>query len=421
MRVSVAGATLAEPAFRELDEVLRARALRPVFQPLIDLRSGSVLGFESLIRGPLGSAFETPAALFGAAGREDRLADLDSQCRLAAFEAAADGGLGGGLTLFVNLEPGALSDLRAASLCPPPGLRVVIEITERALTSEPASLLRTVAHLRRQGFGIAVDDVGADSRSLALMPFLRPDVIKLDLRLVQQRPSVDIARILAAVSAQSESTGAVVVAEGVETGEQVGVARSLGASIAQGFHFGRPGPLPTRLPAPGTGVPLLGPLGPEPGPTPFEVLRRARPVQRGTKPLLRSISRSMELEATALGHGAVVIATFQDEIYFTPRVRKTYRTLGRQLAFTGVLGAGLSNEPEPGVRGGTLPPGDPLRREWDVAVIGPHFAATLAAWDVGDLGPENQRRFDFAVSHDRDLAIEAARSMMLRIAPDANV
>jgi len=53
-----------------------------------------------------------------------------------------------------------------------------------------------------------------------------------------------------------------------------------------------------------------------------------------------------------------------------------------------------------------------------VAVIGPHFAATLAAWDVGDLGPENERGFDFAVSHDRDLSIEAARSMMLRVAPD---
>ena len=50
-----------------------------------------------------------------------------------------------------------------------------------------------------------------------------------------------------------------------------------------------------------------------------------------------------------------------------------------------------------------------------MAVVSPHFAATLAAWDVGDTGPERERRFDFAVSHDRDLSIEAARSMMLRM------
>ena len=80
-----------------------------------------------------------------------------------------------------------------------------------------------------------------------------------------------------------------------------------------------------------------------------------------------------------------------------------------------MLGIGLGKEPEPGVRGAELGPTDPLQSEWDVAVVSPHFAATLAAWDVGDTGPERERRFDFAVSHDRDLSIEAARSMILRM------
>ncbi len=68
-------------------------------------------------------------------------------------------------------------------------MRLVVEITERALTARPADLLPTIEQLREAGIGIALDDVGADHRSLALMPFLRPDVIQLDLRLTQGDPS----------------------------------------------------------------------------------------------------------------------------------------------------------------------------------------------------------------------------------------
>lgn len=420
--MSPIGASLAAPANERIDAVLRARGLQPVFQPLVDLQTGVVVGYESLIRGPRGSLMEMPAELFSAARAEGRLGELDALCRQSAFGAAAAAGLGGGDMVFVNLDPAALSEASfpgtPAALQPPPGVRVVFEVTEHALASDPVGMLAAVADLRRRGFGIALDDVGGDSRALALMPLLRPDVIKLDLRLVQQQPSVDAARILAAVSAEVERTGAVVVAEGVEVPGDVGIARSVGATIAQGFHFGRPGVLPGRGAPRARGVRLLEPEPARAGRTPFEILlMRDRPVQRAAKPLLRAISHSLELEAIALGQSAVVIATFQDQRHFTPKARQTYRTLGRWLAFTGVLGAGLSGEPEPGVRGADLGPEDPLRSEWNVAVIGPHFAAALASWDVGDLGPESERRFDFAVSHDRDVAVEAARSMMLRIPP----
>ncbi len=418
--MSSTGATIAVPARGRIDAVLRARGLRPVFQPLIDLQTGTVVGYESLIRGPRGSLLETPEALFAAAREEGRLGELDALCRQSAFGAAAAAGLGGGDMVFVNLEPTALAEASfpgtPAALQPPPGVRVVFEVSEQALVSDPAAILASAGDLRRRGFGIALDDVGADSRALALMPLLRPDVIKLDLRLVQERPAVETARVLLAVSAEAERTGAAVVAEAVEVPGDVGIARSVGATLAQGFHFGRPALLPGRGAARARGVRLLEPQPAGAGRTPFEILLlRDRPVRRAAKPLLQAISRSFELEATALGQSAILIASFQDRRHFTTRVRQTYRTLGRWLAFTGVLGIGLSGEPEPGVRGAELGPTDPLQSEWDVAVVSPHFAATLAAWDVGDTGPERERRFDFAVSHDRDLSIEAARSMMLRM------
>ena len=88
-------------------------------------------------------------------------------------------------------------------------LRVMIELTERSLASHPAELLRVVDWARENGWGIALDDVGAEPASLALLPFLAPDVIKLDITLVTQRPTSEQSAIMAAVMAHSERTGAI--------------------------------------------------------------------------------------------------------------------------------------------------------------------------------------------------------------------
>ena len=87
------------------------------------------------------------------------------------------------------------------------------------------------------------------------------------------------------------------------------------------------------------------------------------------------------------------------------------------MAFVGVLGAGLPAFPTLGYAAATSPTATRCCRSGTLAVIGPHFAASLAARDLGDTGPEDERRFDFVVSHNRDLATEAARSLMSRIAP----
>ena len=158
------------------------------------------------------------------------------------MDAAVANGVASPLTLFVNVEP----DTIGIEPLPPigPGLRTLVELTERTLTSRLADLMPALQAARAQGWGVALDDVGADTRSLALMPLLRPDVIKLDLRLVQQHPTPEIASIVGAVGAQAERTGATVLAEGIETEEQAEYARALGATLGQGYLFGRPAPVP---------------------------------------------------------------------------------------------------------------------------------------------------------------------------------
>ena len=153
--------------------------MRAAFQPIFDLRDGAVIGYEAFARPRDGSS---PAQLFAAAREQGRLAEVDRACRAAALRDAAAAGLGAPFALFLNADAGALE--REVPELPPNHATLVMEITERALTERPDAVLRSLTALRTHGWGVSLDDIGADSRSLALMPLLYPDVIKLDLRLL---------------------------------------------------------------------------------------------------------------------------------------------------------------------------------------------------------------------------------------------
>ncbi len=222
---------------------------RRVLQPIVDLDTGAVVAYEALARGPRGTALEMPSDLFDAARAHGLLGELAGACRRAALRGAVDAGLLAPLTLFVNVEPevldaAPLAELHALAEGAPGDLRVVVELTERALAARPAELLRTVERVRSLGWGVALDDVGAEAMSLALMPLLRPDVVKLDLRLVQDRPGPAVAQIMNAVNAYAEESGALVLAEGIEDEGHLRMARALGARLGQGWLFGRPAPAP---------------------------------------------------------------------------------------------------------------------------------------------------------------------------------
>jgi EAL domain-containing protein (putative c-di-GMP-specific phosphodiesterase class I) len=404
-----------------VDEIIRRGAVRSVYQPIVALPSGEVIGYEALARGPEGTDLESPLALFAAAREAGLVVELEWACRAAALRGALAAGLPRSLALFVNVEPNlvaapvpeALESFFAEASA---RLRLVFEITERALVERPADLLRRIHHLRSLGAGIAIDDVGADPRSLALMPFIEPDVIKLDLRLIRERPSAEIARIMHSVSAEAERSGARVVAEGIETAEHAERALVLGADLGQGWRYGRPEPL-AAFAAPANGLLASRPATDPTAATPFEIVAAERTVRRGSKRLLLDISRQIETRVAQEGNAAVLLATFQERRHFTPATAELYAGLARSAAFVGALGHGLGGEPVPGVRGGHLAADDPLRAEWNVAVVGPHFAAAFVGRDLGDEIEDLDRRFDFAITHDRGLAIRAATAMMAHVAP----
>lgn len=402
-------------------ELIASGQLRARYQPIVELERQTPVAYEALARGPARSPLETPAALFGEAERTGLVAELDLACREAALEGALRAGLAPPHLLFVNAEPstlgrGGLFGGRAERRLG--DLGVVVEFTERALTARPAEVLSAVRWLRERGCGIALDDVGADERSLALMPFLAPDVIKLDMRIVHERQlSVGSARVVNAVGAEAERSGSVVLAEGIETEEHLHRARSMGAVLGQGWLFGRPGPLPATTEQPARKHVELRPAADSSASSPFALIADARDLRRGDKRLLLALSRQLEAEAFGLGGEVVIMAAFQDAAFFTAQTRERYERLADRAALVGALGGGMSAEPAPGVRGASFEPNDPLRGEWDVIVVSPHFAGAFVARDLGDQGADLERRFDFFLTYDRDLVTRAARPLMSRIVP----
>ncbi|MER7276060.1 EAL domain-containing protein [Dactylosporangium sp. NPDC000244] len=414
---------------RTVDDVIDARAVTTVFQPIVRLdswnhRRHEVVGYEALTRGPAGTPWEEPLPLFEAAAGRGRLAELDWVCRATAYRTALDAGLPFGLTLFVNAEPAAFGvpcppDLAPTILDAQLRLRVVVEMTERAIGHDPSALLTAAEACRGAGWGVALDDVGAQPASLSVMPFVHPDVVKLDRHLTQRPAGGDAARVVNAVVAYAERAGAALLAEGVETREHLDAALGMGATLGQGWLFDRPGPLPADVrtrPGSATVPFVVAPASPS-GRTPYELVAARRPTAEATKRMLLPLSHYLEARAHDPAEPPMLLASFQEARHFTPATARRYRALARDASLVTVLGTELPSAPVDGVRGIALASDDPLRGEWNVIVVGPHFAGALVARDLADTGPEEQRRFTYALTYDRDLVLDAARALLQWVVP----
>ncbi|GAC1529724.1 MAG: hypothetical protein NVS3B12_03380 [Acidimicrobiales bacterium] len=399
-----------------VDQAVDVANLYAVFQPIVDLETGDKMAYEALARWRDGEL--RPDTAFPAAAREARLAELDWACRAAAVRGALDAGLGGGPALFINVEtasiglgvPSQFADLLAHAAGE---LSIVVEITERALLRDPSGVLRIAAFAREHGWGVALDDVGAEPASLTLLPFIAPDVIKLDISLIQDRIGVEQGQVMAAVMAHAEATGAAILAEGIETDDHLDQALALGATLGQGWLFGRPGSLTDATP-PQRRIALRSP--PDPPSTPFSMVRESPRLRIGRKRTLLGLSRHIESQGMK-EPGLVVLSTFQTADRFTPGTHRRYERLGHRCGLVGAIGADMPPEPATGVRGAALSVNDPLRDEWTVISVGSHYAGALIARDLHDDGPDDDRRFEFVVTHDRDLVLRSARSLMSRIVP----
>lgn len=405
---------------QDLNAAVAGSGLTAVFQPIVSLPGGTVVGYEALARWPhLGSA--PVDDVFAYAARTGQADVLERNCIEAALAGALAADLAPGSAVFVNCEATApylsLADSpileRAADR-----FRVVFEVTERSLLTDPPDLLRKVVALRSEGFAIALDDVGADLDSLALLDVLAPDVIKLDLALVQSRPHFQQARTWAAVLAHHEHAGAHVLAEGIETAEHLQRALALGATLGQGFRFGRPGPLRRESttaalsPAIRTQPPCI-----DPG-SPFDALAGNTILRRQRKDTVHALSRSLEQQAMETRDPPMVLTALQDAKNFTGATRDLYRRITTHSPLVAVFGRGIAEDLGAGIQGVRLSSGDCLEGQWIVLALGANISAALVASEVTDdtgSSDDADRRFDVALTNDRTLVTKIARQLLTRM------
>jgi diguanylate cyclase (GGDEF)-like protein len=231
----------------EVARVAGAGALVAVFQPIYDLRTGRPRGYEGLVRPMPRSGFADAGELFAAAEAAGRTVELDLASLTASVSAFSALGLPGSLTL--NLSPRTLESDQFSTHALVQSLRrhgvepgrVVLELTEREAVEDMDRLIRAAEACRAAGMRIAADDVGAGNAGLRLLSQLRFDIVKIDLSLVQggvvRATSEEVVRTLKDLA---DRWGALVIAEGVETVEQLTFVRALGIRAGQGYLLGVP-------------------------------------------------------------------------------------------------------------------------------------------------------------------------------------
>ena len=228
-------------------QVAATGAIYAVFQPIFDLTTGAPRGYEGLVRPLPDSGFTDPGSLFEAAEATGRTGELDIACLNTVMETAARLRLPGSLT--VNLSPRTLerddfSVHALLRLIVRHGLdprNIVLELTEREAVEDLDRLRQAVEACRVAGIRLAADDVGAGNAGLRLLSQLRFDIVKIDLSLVQGGAVRDTSlEILKTLRDLADRWGALVVAEGIETPQQLDVVRKLGIGAGQGYLLGRP-------------------------------------------------------------------------------------------------------------------------------------------------------------------------------------
>ncbi len=217
------------------------------YQPIVDLDSSHTLGFEALSRPTSNFADELETSLFSAAAEVELQPELDQLCRHLSVDRRPS--LRPDRRLFVNCLPVAFYDLPArlddlltrwteGGLAPE---QLIFEINENVSQSEAERILPTIRRLRERGYEFALDDMGTGMTNLRLLAELEPRYIKMDLSLTRGIAENVRKKALASYLLDlADKSDAELIAEGIETREDLETVVELGIPYGQGHLIGRP-------------------------------------------------------------------------------------------------------------------------------------------------------------------------------------
>ncbi len=232
---------------RDIAAIVGAQRITTAFQPIIDVRSRTLLAYEALARGPEGP-LQQPLALFAAARTGGLLPQLELACLTVALRAAAAADYAG--RLFLNMSPHSLLSAtihwpqELEQLCRRHAIEptaCVLELTEQSLLEDYEQIRETLRALRARGFDFAIDDFGIGYSGLRMWSELRPDFIKIDGYFARgvERDPVKLEFVRSIID-MARAVGSRVIVEGVETLEQCRELFDLDVDGLQGYLCGRP-------------------------------------------------------------------------------------------------------------------------------------------------------------------------------------
>ncbi|MCA9622318.1 MAG: EAL domain-containing protein [Myxococcales bacterium] len=217
--------------------------LHMAYQPIVDVSTQQVFGYEALLR-TNHAPMRNPLAFIEASETLDAIWTLGRSVRRRIATDSLQSPHGA--QLFVNLHPRDLFDEELVNPRSPLSRiarHVILEVTERASLERLDEVKEQIRRLRELGFRIAIDDLGAGYASLSAIALVEPEVVKLDMSLVRDIHEVPTKqRLVRAMTSLSKELGAIVVAEGVENERERDCLVELGCSLLQGYFFARPQP-----------------------------------------------------------------------------------------------------------------------------------------------------------------------------------
>ncbi|MBU3112305.1 GGDEF domain-containing protein [Clostridium lacusfryxellense] len=231
----------------ELRRIISNNNLRSVFQPIVSLQTGDVIGYEALTRGPVDSKYINPEILFDDAKTHDLLWDLEILCRSNAIKAYSK--FISDKLLFVNIDPAVLKDehfikgftkeiLTEHNISP---MSLIFEITEKTSIDSYKNFNEVINYYKSQGYKIAIDDVGTGYSGLTTIAKTRPNYIKMDMSLITNvtRDSFKKAIIKSFVEF-ANTTNTKIIAEGIEEVSDLYTLIEIGVHYGQGFLINKP-------------------------------------------------------------------------------------------------------------------------------------------------------------------------------------
>jgi len=239
---------------QEFFDIVNNESLTSYFQPIVDMNDNSIYGYETLTRGVKeDGSLMYPDELFGKSKRNDTTFKLDRLCRESSLKTAATKKVH--QKVFINFIPTAIYDPEfclkstekwAKQLEFDPS-QIVFEVVETEHIKDQKHLSKILEYYRSKGFKIALDDVGEGYSGLNMLIELKPDIIKVDRNIICGIDKDELKQsVYKALYTLAKESNISVLAEGIETQQELEVIKSIGVDLAQGYYFAKPSSEPIR-------------------------------------------------------------------------------------------------------------------------------------------------------------------------------